>query len=126
MIQTAINVVSLPVPTRAPLAIIHKTFFGNGTEFSAEREAEGYLSQHGFSIAPSCAASPRGILYGDWQIAKWRNLTRTEILQLHGTLTGSGRTGPLHLKIFEHAPVFAIARCAGPSYVTDPLKRFHT
>lgn len=127
MIPAAVTVAPpLRIPARGPVAIIHKSFFGNGTDFSAAREAEAYIASHGFSIGPSCAGLPRGLLYGVWQIAKWRNLTHTEILQLHGTLTVCGRRGPLHLKIFEHAPAFAIARCAGPSFVRDPLERFHT
>lgn len=104
-------------PPPEPVVVFSKKFEGKpGAEFSALLEAETYLSERGFSFGPGCAASQKsGILYGRcWRIAKWRNLTPLEQRQCHGVIEGERRTGPVTIKIFFHAPAFAIAAVSDP------------
>lgn len=111
-------------PATAPEPVFIKTFDnrrnkdGTCVDFSALNDAEAYLTARGFSFGPGCAASRKaGVLYGpNWQIAKWRNLTPLEQRQCHGVIEGERRTGPITLRIFFHAPAFAIAAVASPEH----------
>lgn len=40
-----------------------------------------------------------GLLYGDWAIAKWRNLSPAERKQLDGRMEGDFRHGPVTIRI---------------------------
>ena len=55
--------------------------------------------EYDFSYAPLCGDAPVGLLYGDWAIAKWRNLTPTERAQLDGRMEGEFRDGPVTIRI---------------------------
>lgn len=106
-------------PPSAPEPVFSKTFENRpGVDFSALNAAEDFLKTRGFSFGPGCAASRKaGVLYGPgWQIAKWRNLTPLEQRQCHGLIEGERRSGPVTLRIFFHAPAFAIAAVASPEY----------
>ena len=74
-----------------------------GEEFAAQRAAEKFLQDAGFSVAPSQRGSPRGIMFGRYKIAKWRNLTASERRALHGRVMG-GREGPVVVSILDTAP----------------------
>lgn len=78
--------------------------FNEPGEFCALRKAEQFLLDHGFSVGPGCAGEPAGIMFGDYGIAKWRNLTGDQREQCHGILTGDRRDGPVTVTIFDHAP----------------------
>jgi|GEM_PF-5490655 len=54
--------------------------------FASTRAAETALRGAGLSIGSRQGRSPRGILFGDYLIAKWRNLTMHERNALHGEL----------------------------------------
>jgi hypothetical protein len=50
--------------------------------------------------------SPRGIMFGNYDVSKWRNLSKRDRADLHGvmtTATGSMREGPVTVRIFESA-----------------------
>lgn len=64
--------------------------------FQAMHAAEAWCKDNGISVGQSCAIGPSGLLFGnyDW-IAKWRNLTQKERRELHGTMSGDFREGPV-------------------------------
>lgn len=80
-----------------------KTFDRKGT-FNAAHDAEKFLRDRGFSLGSSQADGPQGILFGDYAISKWRNMSSAEIKQLHGVMRGDGREGPLTIYLHDHAP----------------------
>lgn len=72
-------------------------------DFEAVRAAERFLAEAGFSLGIMQKGSPRGILFGDFDIQKWRNLREADREALHGTMTGD-RRGPVHVWIKRAAP----------------------
>lgn len=86
------------------IAIVHEFHNGAGTDFAPMYAAERFLEACGFSIGHCQRGSPRGILFGDFDIQKWRNLTEADREALHGTMTGDMRAGPVTITIFETAP----------------------
>lgn len=102
---------------RADQAAFTRVFEGRaGVPFSALTEAQAYLKERGFSFGELCVPAPIGVMYGRCVIPKWRNIDPAEIDQLHGTITGDHRNGPVKLSIFYTAPSVAIAKVASPSY----------
>lgn len=77
---------------------IVKTFSESG-DFEASHAAERWCAENGISVGRCQGPSPRGLLYGDYDIQKWRNLNVHERAMLDGTLTGDMRHGPVHLRI---------------------------
>lgn len=61
------------------------TFNQTGT-FQALWAAERWLKAKGYSLGQGCAGQPAGILKGDFNISKWRNLSKEQIAQLAGRL----------------------------------------
>ncbi|MEN5277337.1 hypothetical protein ABE527_10330 [Brucella sp. TWI432] len=47
-------------------------------DFAAVRRAEQLLKQHGFSVGTTQRGSPRGIMFGAYDIQKWRNLNEAD------------------------------------------------
>jgi hypothetical protein len=72
---------------------------GGQHDFSGCHEAERWLDARGYSLGYMQGPSPRGILFGDYEIAKWRNLSAKEKAQLHGTMTGDMRNGPVSVAL---------------------------
>jgi hypothetical protein len=75
--------------------------FANTGDFAAMYAAEDWCKQNGYSVGSSQRGSPRGLLRGDWLIAKWRNLTAAERRQLDGQMTGDMRNGPVTVRVKE-------------------------
>lgn len=75
--------------------------FADVGDFQAMYAAEDWCKRHGYSVASAQRGSPRGLMRGDWLIAKWRNLTTKERGQLDGTMTGDMRNGPVTIKVKE-------------------------
>lgn len=69
--------------------------------FSACHTAEDWLKKRGFSLGYMQGPSPRGILFGDYEIAKWRNLNGKEKKELDGQMTGSMRNGPVMIELWN-------------------------
>jgi hypothetical protein len=42
---------------------------------------------------------PRGLLFGDYLISKWRGMNKAEISALHGVMDGDMRNGPVTVTI---------------------------
>jgi len=45
--------------------------------------------------------SPRGLLRGSFDISKWRNMSKREISQLDGRMTGDMKNGPVFVEIYD-------------------------
>lgn len=79
--------------------------FQSDETFSAYRQAQQYLTDNGYSYGPSCVMYPTAILKGDYNIAKWKNLTAKERKQVDGIITGDMRHGPVTITFYDgHVP----------------------
>jgi hypothetical protein len=63
---------------------------GDG-EFECLWRVEAELQKRGFSIGPTQGSDPRGIMPADYEVAKWRNLSKRERAELSGVMTFVGR-----------------------------------
>ncbi|MBP0589313.1 hypothetical protein J8I87_06185 [Paraburkholderia sp. LEh10] len=75
--------------------------FADKGDFAALHAAEQWCADNGYSVGSGCAGMPRGLLRGEWVIAKWRNLTGQEIAALDGRMTGDMRNGPVTVSVKE-------------------------
>lgn len=73
--------------------------FEGKKDFEAFYKACDFLKSHGFSVGSMQRDDPIGIRYGDWDIAKWRNLSEDDMSKLDGTIKGNKRKGPLTVHI---------------------------
>jgi hypothetical protein len=85
-------------------AVAYRRTFADAGTFVATRAAEAWCKENGISVGTMQGPDPRGLLVGDFYIAKWRNLSRDERAALHGTITGNGREGPVHVELFANCP----------------------
>ncbi len=69
--------------------------------FEAATSAEMWCSENGYSVGRMQGKSPRGLLRGNYDIQKWRNLTAADRAALDGTMTGDMRNGPVVVWIKE-------------------------
>ena len=58
----------------------------NPDEWNALSAAQKWLKDNGYSYAPMCGPEPIGIMLGDFEIAKWRNLSTWERKELDGMI----------------------------------------
>jgi hypothetical protein len=72
--------------------------------FETIEQAEVALHAVGFSIGRTQRGSPRGLLLGEYDIQKWRNLRPNEREVLHGKLWG-GRLDPVEVDFPGKLPV---------------------
>ncbi|MDR6642800.1 hypothetical protein J2X57_002012 [Luteibacter sp. 1214] len=82
-----------------------KIAFASETDFEACKGAETWCRQRGISVGQMQGPSPRGLLFGDYLISKWRGMNAVERKQLHGTMQGDMRHGPITITIkpaYEH------------------------
>lgn len=89
----------------------HKFVFdGDGTAFSAFREAGEFIEKHGGRYGSMERGSPMGVIMrDDVIISKWRNLSQKERLELDGTLS-AGREGQAVLYLNIDLPAIAAAK----------------
>ena len=78
-----------------------KVEFNDAGDFAAVRAAEEWCAKYGLSVGPMQRGEPRGILFGDYDIQKWRNLRQADKDALHGMMTGDMRNGPVFLLLSE-------------------------
>lgn len=78
--------------------------FNQVGDFKAFDAAVSLLQENGFSVGSMQRDDPIGLMYGDYDISKWRNLNEAERNGLHGQLTGDKRNGPVFVTIFSHSP----------------------
>lgn len=94
--------VATAASTPSPLPEVR---FAGAEAFHALRCAETFLAVAGFSIAPGSAGDPTPIMFGDYIVAKWKNLTTRERVGVHGLIEGNRRDGPLTIRLTERCPV---------------------
>ena len=88
--------------------MIEKTFEAE-TTFQALWDAEAWCAENGISYGSLCGQDPVGLLWGDFSIAKWKNLTGKERHQVHGRMTSPNfRTGPVTIRIAEKECCFGV------------------
>ena len=80
-----------------------KVVFNNEGTFAAMYAAEAWCEKHGLAVGSSERGKPRGIIFGDYVIAKWHNLRQADKDALHGAMTGDMRDGPVVVTVDEHA-----------------------
>ena len=74
--------------------------FDQTGDFEAYNAACSWLKEQGYSVGRMQREEPIGVKKGDWDIAKWRNLSQVDIAGLDGTITGdSKRTGPITVEL---------------------------
>ena len=78
-----------------------KVFESTGEEWSACVAAELWCHENGISVGAMQGPSPRGLLRGEHEISKWRNMTSKEKQQLHGLMIGNWRNGPVQVEMFK-------------------------
>ena len=77
-----------------------KIFTEEGT-FKAFNAATKWCKDNGFSVGSMQRDAPIGLMRGDYQISKWRNLRKQEIYELDGKITGDKWNGPVWVEIFN-------------------------
>ena len=90
--------------------------FTEAGEWAAKQACDRFLAERGFSVGSPQAGSPRGVLFGDYSIQKWRNLRPADRDALHALVTGDGRYGPITVTILDACPVdgrAALAKAEG-------------
>jgi hypothetical protein len=80
--------------------ILQQIDFTQAGDFAAVNAAERWCRENGYSVGDMQRGDPRGILKGEWAIAKWRNLTARHRAELDGIMVG-GRDGPVTITIWE-------------------------
>jgi len=76
-----------------------KVVFLQTGDFQAMHSAQDWCKERGISVGHMERGSPRGLLRGDFDIAKWRNLSPSERYALDGRMTGDMRNGPVVINI---------------------------
>lgn len=82
------------------------TFVADG-DYKAYKMAQNWCEQSGYSYGSMQADAPTGLLKGNFEIAKWRNMTQKERDALAGILDAPGRTyrtGPVFVRIKRNTP----------------------
>jgi len=81
-----------------------KLIFEDTEDFAAYHRAESWCHENGYSTGSMCAPLPTAIKKGDYNISKWKNLSKAEIKAIDGTIKTIGidfRSGPIELTIYE-------------------------
>lgn len=61
--------------------------------FASKADAVSALEDAGFAVGRNQASSPRGLMFGNYDVMKWRNLSQNDRDALHGRITPSGTFG---------------------------------
>lgn len=67
--------------------------------FAASNAAEAWCAERGISVGIMERGQPRGLVYGDFEVAKWHNLNRAERAALDGRMIGEMRHGPVVVEV---------------------------
>jgi hypothetical protein len=98
------------MPADTPKALppqITQRFEGAET-WQAVRSAEAWCEERGVSVGRMDRYDIRGLLLGDFDIAKWHNLTQRERCACHGQMTGEMREGPVTVTLTDPAAIAAV------------------
>jgi hypothetical protein len=88
-----------------------RTFVGGAEDSSPLLECEAWLKARGFSIGRLQGPSPRGVMLGDYDIQKWRNLSAEDRADLHGQV--------IRLTTLRNSPVVVLIRPDAPAAVIE-------
>jgi hypothetical protein len=69
--------------------------FSEKGDFQAYYAACDWCKKNGISYGSMQRDEPIGLMRGDWDISKWRNMTKKEQAALDGIMTGDKRNGPV-------------------------------
>jgi len=75
--------------------------FEGVADFEAMHKAEEWCRLRGISVGRNQRGAPRGLLFGEYDIQKWRNLGLRERLALDGDMAGDMRHGPVTVTIYR-------------------------
>lgn len=84
--------------------------FNESGDFAALNAAQKWCRDNGISYGSLQRDDPVGLMVGDYDIAKWRNLSATDRAELDGTLTGDKRNGPVLIELTPEAHARLAAR----------------
>ncbi len=73
-------------------------------KFKTEDAAQKALAETGFSLGTIQRDDPRGIMFGDLVIEKWRNLDKQHRVDLHGIYRRMFRGGPVEINLSRRCP----------------------
>ena len=76
------------------------TFDEPGT-FNALYAAERWCDHNGYSRGSTDRSGVIGLMKGNYDIAKWHNLTKQERRACDGVMTGDFREGPVTVHLYE-------------------------
>jgi hypothetical protein len=82
-------------------------FEHTGEDWSGLKAAEAWLTANGYSYGRMQGPSPIGILKGDFDISKWRNMTPAEKRALHGFIrpeSGMFRDSSAIVTLYQDKP----------------------
>ena len=71
--------------------------------FAAFYAAQDWCRENGISYGSSQRGAPIGLMRGDFDISKWRNMTSAEQKELDGVMTGEMREGPVTISLKTRA-----------------------
>lgn len=90
-----------------------------GDDFGAQRAAEAWLMNRGFSWGASQVDGPQAIWHGNYCISKWRNLSAEEKRDAHAIMEGH-RACAVRITLRAHAPAEAISAFTQPTPEGQP------
>jgi hypothetical protein len=70
-------------------------------DFAAYYAACHWCKESGISYGSMQRDDPIGLMRGDWDISKWRNMTKKEQSALDGIMTGDKRNGPVTIEMYR-------------------------
>lgn len=76
-----------------------RVVFDQAGDFNAVAAAEAWCAARGLSVGRMERGQPRGLLFGDFDIQKWHNLSAVERRALSGRMTGDMRNGPVVVEV---------------------------
>lgn len=84
--------------------VILSITFRDSEPSKAEDRAVRFLKSAGFSVGRKQAHSPRGILYGNYDVQKWRNLSERDRATLHGAIVADFKELNATFEIWDTLP----------------------
>ncbi|WP_428852749.1 hypothetical protein [Imbroritus primus] len=78
---------------------MRKVFDTVGGNFEACREAEEWCAERGITVGQMERTQPRGLIHDACWLGKWSSLAGPVRRQLHGTMTGDMRHGPVVIEL---------------------------
>lgn len=77
--------------------------------FDNSASAEAALAAAGFSLGRLQRDDPRGVIHGDYDIMKWRNLRPSDRAALHGIFQRHGHDGLVTVTLRGSCPPDAVS-----------------